>query len=195
MDVQLLDTAVPRERGTRSRDGDHRGPHRDDPRSSGAHTSAECANQLDRDPRRATGAAPVNDRGSVLPLVAGLCAFTGVVVVGIIGSTDLALSRTELQTVADGAAIAAAGTVTPSSVSFNGSSLVIRLTQSSVRRDATVFLRNSRTQGIKVAAASSPDSRTAVVTLSTVWRPPLVSEFLPVRMVLTATARARSVLR
>ena len=137
----------------------------------------------------------MNDRGSVLPLVAGLCAFTGVVVVGIIGSTDLALSRTELQTVADGAAVAAAGTVTPSSVSFNGSSLVIRLTSSSVRRDATVFLRNSRTQGITVAAASSPDSRTAVVTLSTVWRPPLVSEFLPVRMVLTATARARSVLR
>ena len=195
MDDQLLDTAVPRERGTRSRDGEHLSPHRDDPRSSRARPSAECSNQLDRDPRRATGAAPVNDRGSVLPLVAGLCAFTGVVVVGIIGSTDLALSRTELQTVADGAAIAAAGTVTPSSVSFSGSSLVIRLTSSSVRRDATVFLRNSRTQGIKVAAASSPDSRTAVVTLSTVWRPPLVSEFLPVRMVLTATARARSVLR
>ena len=195
MGDQLLDTAVPFERWTRSRHGEHLGPHRDDPRSTGAYPSAECSNQFDRDPRRATGADPVNDRGSVLPLVAGLCALTGVVVVGIIGSTDLALSRTELQTVADGAAVAAAGTVTPSSVSFNGSSLVIRLTASSVMRDATVFLRNSRMQGIKVASASSPDSRTAVVTLSTVWRPPLVSEFLPVRMVLTATARARSVLR
>jgi len=137
----------------------------------------------------------MSDRGSTLPLVAGLFGLCGVVVVGIIGSTDLALTRTELQSVADSAAVAAAGTVTPTSVEIQGPSLFIRLTNSSVRRDATAFLRTSVTTGIRIVSARAPDSRTAVVTLSRVWRPPMVSEFLPLRMTISATARARSVLR
>jgi hypothetical protein len=137
----------------------------------------------------------VSDRGSTLPLVAGLFALCGVVVVGIIGSTDLALARTELQSVADGAAVAAAGTITPSTVTLDGNRLVVRLTNTTVRRDATAFLRDSAVNGVRIVRATTPDTRTALVTLTRVWRPPLVSEFLPVRMTLSATARARSVLR
>ena len=137
----------------------------------------------------------MNNRGSTLPLVAGLFAFCGVVVVGIIGSTDLALARTELQSVADGAAVAAAGTITPSTVTLDGNRLVVRLTNTTVRRDATAFLRDSAVNGVRIVRATTPDTRTALVTLARVWRPPLVSEFLPVRMTLSATARARSVLR
>ena len=137
----------------------------------------------------------MSDRGSTLPLVAGLFAFCGVVVVGIIGSTDLALARTELQSVADGAAVAAAGTITPSTVTLDGNRLVVRLTNTTVRRDATAFLRDSAANGVRIVRATTPDTRTALVTLARVWRPPLVSEFLPVRMTLSATARARSVLR
>jgi hypothetical protein len=137
----------------------------------------------------------VSDRGSTLPLVAGLFALCGVVVVGIIGSTDLALARTELQSVADGAAVAAAGTITPSTVTLDGNRLVVRLTNTTVRRDATAFLRDSAVNGVRIVRATTPDTRTALVTLARVWRPPLVSEFLPVRMTLSATARARSVLR
>lgn len=137
----------------------------------------------------------MSDRGSTLPLVAGLFALCGVVVVGIIGSTDLALARTELQSVADGAAVAAAGTITPSTVTLDGNRLVVRLTNTTVRRDATAFLRDSAVNGVRIVRATTPDTRTALVTLTRVWRPPLVSEFLPVRMTLSATARARSVLR
>lgn len=137
----------------------------------------------------------MNDRGSTLPLVAGLFALCGVVAVGIIGSTDLALARTELQSVADGAAVAAAGTITPSTVTLDGNRLVVRLTNTTVRRDATAFLRDSAINGVRIVRATTPDTRTALVTLTRVWRPPLVSEFLPVRMTLSATARARSVLR
>jgi hypothetical protein len=137
----------------------------------------------------------VSDRGSTLPLVAGLFALCGVVVVGIVGSTDLALARTELQSVADGAAVAAAGTITPSTVILEGNRLVVRLTNTTVRRDATAFLRDSAVNGVRIARATTPDTRTALVTLTRVWRPPLVSELLPVRMTLSATARARSVLR
>ncbi len=137
----------------------------------------------------------MSDRGSTLPLVAGLFALCGVVVVGIVGSTDLALARTELQSVADGAAVAAAGTITPSTVILEGNRLVVRLTNTTVRRDATAFLRDSAVNGVRIARATTPDTRTALVTLTRVWRPPLVSELLPVRMTLSATARARSVLR
>ena len=137
----------------------------------------------------------MSDRGSTLPLVAGLFALCGVVVVGIIGSTDLALARTELQSVADGAAVAAAGTITPSTVTLEGNRLVVRLTNTTVRRDASAFLRDSAVNGVRIARATTPDTRTALVTLTRVWRPPLVSELLPFRMTLSATARARSVLR
>jgi hypothetical protein len=137
----------------------------------------------------------MTDRGSTLPLVAGLFALCGAVVMGIVVSTDLALTRTELQTVADGAALAAAGTITPSTVSLQGTQLVVRLTNTTVRRDATAFLRASLVSGVRIVTASTPDSRTALVTLARVWRPPIVSEFLPVRLSLSATARARSVLR
>ena len=137
----------------------------------------------------------MSDRGSTLPLVAGLFALCGVVVVGIIGSTDLALARTELQSVADGAAVAAAGTITPSTVTLEGNRLVVRLTNTTVRRDAIAFLRDSAVNGVRIARATTPDTRTALVTLTRVWRPPLVSELLPFRMTLSATARARSVLR
>lgn len=137
----------------------------------------------------------MTDRGSTLPLVSGLFALCGVVVVGIIGSTDLALTRTELQTVADGAAVAAAGTITPSTVVLDGSRLLIRLSDSTVRRDASAYLRASAVTGVRLVSARTPDSRTAVVTISRAWRPPMVSEFLPYRLTLSATARARSVLR
>ncbi len=137
----------------------------------------------------------MTDRGSTLPLVAGLFALCGVVVVGIIGSTDLALTRTELQTFADGAAVAAAGTITPSTVVLDGSRLLIRLSDSTVRRDASAYLTASAVTGVRLVSARTPDSRTAVVTISRVWRPPMVSEFLPYRLTLSATARARSVLR
>jgi hypothetical protein len=137
----------------------------------------------------------MTDRGSTLPLVAGLFALCGVVVVGIIGSTDLALTRTELQTVADGAALSAAGSITPSTVVLDGSRLLIRLSDSTVRRDASAYLRASAVTGVRLVSARTPDSRTAVVTISRVWKPPMVSEFLPYRLTLSATARARSVLR
>jgi hypothetical protein len=182
-------------RRARAVDSDVVGTRRDGPSVAGPHRPAVRSRIGHRDTRRSTGAWAMTERGSTLPLVAGLFALCGAVVVGIIGSTDLALTRTELQTVADGAALSAAGSITPSTVEINGSQLLIRLTNSTVRRDASAFLRASAVTGVRIVSARTPDSRTAVVTLSRVWRPPMVSEFLPYRLTLSATARARSVLR
>lgn len=135
----------------------------------------------------------MRERGSILPLVAGLLALSGVFVVGVVDATDLAIARAELQTIADGAALAAAQSVTPTNARVSGGALVITLTTSAVKRDAQRYVNDTRTTGVRLRSATTPDGRTAVVTLSRVWRAPLDSELIPFRIALTATSRARTV--
>ena len=135
----------------------------------------------------------MTDRGSILPLVAGLFALSGVFAVGVIDSTDLALTRTELQSVADGAALAAAGALPPTTAIVDGGVLHPTLTAAVVRREARSFIRDSGVKGATVRVANAPDGRTAVVTLTRTWRAPLDSDLLPIRMRITATARARTI--
>ena len=134
----------------------------------------------------------MTERGSVLPLVAGLLALCGMFAIGVIDSTDLAITRTQLQSVADGAALAAAQSVTPSSGALVDGQLVVTLTNGTVSRLARRFVRDSAVPRIRVRTANTPDGRTALVTVTQTWRAPLDSEFLPFRIRLTATARART---
>jgi len=135
----------------------------------------------------------VTERGSILPLVAGLLALCGVFVVGVIDSTNLALARTQLQSIADGAALAAAQSITPNNATVTGGRLVIALTPATIRSAARQFVRDSAEPGVRVSAVTTPDGRTAIVTLTRVWRAPIDSELLPLRLRLSATARARTV--
>jgi len=135
----------------------------------------------------------VTERGSILPLVAGLLALCGVFVLGVIDSTNLALARTQLQSIADGAALAAAQPITPNNATVTGGRLVIALTPATIRSAARQFVRDSAEPGVRVSAVTTPDGRTAIVTLTRVWRAPIDSELLPLRLRLTATARARTV--
>jgi hypothetical protein len=125
--------------------------------------------------------------------VAGLLALCGVFVVGVIDSTNLALARTQLQSIADGAALAAAQSITPNNATVTGGRLVIALTPATIRSVARQFVRDSAEPGVRVSAVTTPDGRTAIVTLTRVWRAPIDSELLPLRLRLTATARARTV--
>lgn len=135
----------------------------------------------------------MTERGSILPLVAGLLALCGVFVVGVIDSTNLALARTQLQSIADGAALAAAQSITPNNATVTGGRLVIALTPATIRSAARQFVRDSAEPGVRVSAVTTPDGRTAIVTLTRVWRAPIDSELLPLRLRLSATARARTV--
>lgn len=132
------------------------------------------------------------ERGSVTPLVAGILLLTGVMAVSVIDSTDLALTRTALQSLADGAALAGAQSFTPSSVALTASGISVTVTKSTATLAARAYLKDSGVTGVALQSATVPDSHTAVVTLSRVWSPPLVSQFIPVRVRLTATARART---
>lgn len=135
----------------------------------------------------------MTERGSILPLVAGLLALCGVFVVGVIDSTNLALARTQLQSIADGAALAAAQSITPNNAAVTGGRLVIALTPATIRSAARQFVRDSAEPGVRVSAVTTPDGQTAIVTLTRVWRAPIASELIPLRLRLTATARARTI--
>ena len=132
----------------------------------------------------------MSERGSLLPMVAGLVALCGVAVVGIIDSTDLALTRTSLQSTADMAALVGAESFDPLTAQFNGTSLAVRLTDAQVRRAVRAFVAESN-DGIRLVTASTPDSVTARVTLRSTWSPPLGNQFFPVRIQIEATASAR----
>lgn len=128
----------------------------------------------------------------MLPLVAGLFAFCGVAIVGIVNSTDLALARTNLQSTADMAALVGAESFDPRRANFDGSRVDIRLTTRAVRRAVRLFVRDT-SEGISVVSASTPEGRTARVTVRSRWRPPLGSEFFPDGVTIEATASARIV--
>lgn len=132
------------------------------------------------------------NRGSVTPLVAGILLLTGVMAVSVIDSTDLALKRTALQSLADGAALAGAQSFTPGSVSLTATGISVSVTKATATAAARAYLKDSGTTGVALQSASVPDSHTAVVTLYQWWSPPFVSDFIPVRVRLTATARART---
>jgi hypothetical protein len=130
------------------------------------------------------------ERGSMLPLVAGLLALCGVTAVGIIDSTDLALERTNLQSTADMAALVGAESFDPRRARFDGQNLVIRLTNRGVRRAVNSFVRDT-TDGVRLLSALTPDGVTAQVSVRTNWIPPLGSQFFPASFPIEASASAR----
>ncbi len=132
----------------------------------------------------------MSERGSILPMAAGLVALCGVAVVGIIDSTDLALARTSLQSTADMAALVGAESFDPLTAKFDGTSLVVQLTNPQVRRAVRAFIAESQ-DGIRLITASTPDSVTARVKVRSTWSPPLGNQFFPVRIQIEATASAR----
>ena len=133
-----------------------------------------------------------DERGSVTPLVAGILAHTGIRTISVIDSTDLALRRTELQSLADGAALAGAQSFTPRAVALTATGATVTLTSSSATAATRSYLADSGTTGITVKSVTVPDGHTAVVTLAETWSPPFVSDFIPMGVRLTATARART---
>jgi uncharacterized membrane protein len=134
----------------------------------------------------------IADRGSMLPLVAGLFALCGVTVVGIIDSTDLALARTSLQSTADMAALVGAESFDPRRAQFDGETLRIRLTKRGVRRAVVTFVRDA-TDGVRLVSATTFDGVTAHVSVRTEWTPPLGSLFFPTAFPIDASASARLV--
>lgn len=129
----------------------------------------------------------------MLPLVALLVAVCGVAMIGIADSTDLALHRTALQSSADAAALVGAESYDPLAAAFDGETVSVTLTDRRMRRAVRQFLADSNA-GSRLVSATTPDGRTAFVSLRTDWQPPIASHLIPLHLVLRASASARSVL-
>jgi hypothetical protein len=138
-----------------------------------------------------------DDRGSILPLIAGFGALALAVVLLVSAATSLYLERARLFTLADGAALAAAESFRLDSVQLTADGeLRPRLTKPEVTAAAVEYLAqapDTRLEGLRLVAATTPDGLSARVTLAAVWAPPVLSVFVPEGIPLQVTATSRSV--
>jgi uncharacterized membrane protein len=145
---------------------------------------------------------PADDTGSTLLLTIFYGFLALVVILLVVAASSLYLERKRLLTLADGAALAAAEaysldavTVTP-----DGSTVPLRtgLDSSAVRGAADAYLAaapHATLEDLTVTRATSSDGRSATVSLSAYWRPPVLTLLLPAGVPLEVTAVARSVFR
>lgn len=150
-----------------------------------------------------SGAAPMHaasraDEGSILPLIAGFAALSLVVVLLVTAATSLYLERKRLFTLADGAALVGAESFTLADVELVGGDVRPRLTSAAVARDVVAYLREAPVDGLDeltLVRATTDDGSTAIVSLASYWRPPVVTLFVPEGVRVEVTAQARSAIR
>lgn len=138
------------------------------------------------------------EEGSTLPLILvfGMVALVLVLVVAAV--TDLYLARKRLLTLADGAALVGAESFRLDEVRSDGVAVRPRLDDAEVREAVAGYLADEPSDGIaslRLVSATTPDTRSAAVTLAASWDPPVPLPFLPDGVPIRATATARSVIR
>jgi len=138
-----------------------------------------------------------DDEGSTLPLIAAFGALGLAIVLVAAAASSLYLERKQLFTLADGAALVGAEAFDLTDVTLDPTTGEpgVLLEPADVRRDVAAFLSgnpNGGFEGLVLEEATSRDGESATVTVSAVWRPPIVTVFFPegIRIETTATARA-----
>ncbi|MGM1029573.1 MAG: pilus assembly protein TadG-related protein [Actinomycetota bacterium] len=132
--------------------------------------------------------------GSTLVLTIGFAALALSLIVAVTAATSLLIERRRLFTVADGAALAAAEAFALEQIRFDGEAAAPELADSAVQlaaRDWT-SAAGADLDDVRVEGASA-DDRSASVTVSSAWRPPVVSLFLPAGLRLDVSSTARAV--
>lgn len=134
-----------------------------------------------------------DEEGSTLVLTIGFAALALALVLAVAAATSMLVERRRLFTVADGAALAAAEAFALEQVRFDGASAAPELADAAVQEAAAAWAAAAAGQldAVRVEGASA-DARSATVSVSSTWQPPVVSLFLPdgIRLDVTATARA-----
>lgn len=139
-----------------------------------------------------------DDEGSILPLVAGYGALALLVVFLVTAATSLYLERKRLLTLADGAALAGAEAyeLTDLTLGLDGAITRPPLDDAAVRDVVEQYLTEAPVQGfegLQLERAESEDGTSATVQLSSFWRPPVVTLFVPEGFRLDVTTVGRSV--
>lgn len=134
----------------------------------------------------------------MMPLFGGAAVLLLVMVFGVVGASSLLVENQRLYSLADGAAVFASENFDTSQVSRINSRTRAPLTSNRVRQSASEFLRRVSAEGldgVRLESAHTPDGWHAEVTLSSVWSPPVVSEFFPSSFRIRAEVRAQTFLR
>jgi Putative Flp pilus-assembly TadE/G-like len=137
-----------------------------------------------------------SDDGSILPLTACFGALALVLVLLVTAATSLYLERKRLFALADAAAITAAESFALSDVELTAEGPRPVLQPEAVRDAAAEFVGRMPAGGLeelRIVEATTTDGRSATVTLSSRWRPPVLTLFLPEGVLVEVTSVARSV--
>jgi hypothetical protein len=136
------------------------------------------------------------DDGSILPLVCFYGALALLVTLLVASATSLYLERKRLFTLADGAALVGAESFSLTDVAVTPRGPRVELTPSQIRRDVEQYLDGNpigRFESLTLDEATTLDGRSARVTVSAVWRPPVPTLFVPDGLRIDATAVSRTV--
>ncbi len=148
-------------------------------------------------------AAGGDDDGQIMLLSLGYAVLALLLVLAIVSASSVHLERKRLLALADLAALEAADSLDETSyygrADTPGTDSLVRLSPESVRAAVDAHLVSSPASGrlsdLRVVDATTPDARTAEVTLAAVAHPPLLSWFLAPwsdGIPLQVTARARA---
>lgn len=136
----------------------------------------------------------MGETGSALPLVGGAVLLLLVIIFGATSATSLLTERQRLYSLADAAAVFAAESFAPAEVRLGSSGIVAPLTNSGVYQAAVFYLHSvgaGNLSEVQLDQAITPDGRRADVTLSSLWSPPVVSDFFPSMVRLSVTAHSQ----
>jgi hypothetical protein len=137
-----------------------------------------------------------SDEGSILPLVCGFGAVALALILVVAAATSLYLERKRLLTLADGAALVGAESFDLADVSVTPHGPRVELEPVLVRTAVQEYLGGNPIgvfESLRLEQATTIDGRSAQVTVSAIWRPPVLTVFVPEGMRIDATAVSRTV--
>jgi uncharacterized membrane protein len=136
------------------------------------------------------------DDGSILPLTIFYGVLSLLLVLLVVSATSLYLERKRLFTLADGAALVGAESYDLADVTDQGGGRRVDLDSADVASAVDEYVADypgARFERLAVERAGSDDGRSATVSLSSYWAPPLLSLLVPSGIRIEVTAVARSV--
>ncbi len=139
---------------------------------------------------------PRDETGSILPLICFYGALALLVTLIVASATSLYLERKRLFTLADGAALVGAESFELDQVTMTPDGPQATLTDAGVRDAVGAYLASNPIgsfEALSLDEAATPDGRSAEVTVSAVWRPPIITLFVPEGLRVDATAVSRTV--
>jgi hypothetical protein len=136
------------------------------------------------------------NRGSMLPLVAGLLALTLTLVLGVSSVASLSVERHRLVALAETVSLRAAESFNPAELRLRSGAITPRLTSEAVRQVAINVLATTphRHDELRLVRADSPDGLVARIVLSARWSPPFVSHLIPVSIPVRAEVASRAII-